>query len=113
MLRSASLSWMEWNRQRLSVRRLLVIDDEVVGNRRSPDVERVLGRMVGRGPFHVDGYEVDAVRELRPATPRVLRVIEIVRAQDVPPDAPAFGVALRLHLFRPQSDLLESSHIPA
>ena len=70
-----------------------MIDDEVVGHRRSPDVERVLGRVIAGDPFDVGGHEVDAERILGEAAPRVLHVMKVVRAEDVAADAPAFRVA--------------------
>src|SRR5512144_1967523 len=47
--------------------RALVIDDEVCGRGRTPDVERVFRRMILRLPLEVMRNEVDVVRVLAEA----------------------------------------------
>src|SRR6478609_6624484 len=89
---------------------LFVIDDEVIGNRRSPDIERILRRMVGRGPVEIGGNEIDVERILGPAAPRILDVVEIIRAEYMAPDAPAFRKSLRLHQLGAEADVVEAAH---
>src|SRR5689334_5289168 len=89
-------------------RRLLLVEDEIVRNRGPPDVERILRRMIGGGPFHVGRHEIDAVRVFGPAAPGVLDVVEIVGPEHVAADAPAFRISLRLHELGAQPDIVEA-----
>ena len=49
--------------------RLLVIDDEIVGDRRAPDVERILGRMIRRRPVDVARRRSRCRTNTRPSCP--------------------------------------------
>src|SRR6266550_9634745 len=76
------------SRSLLPARRGFVVDDEVVGHRRAPDIERVGRRMIGRLPVDIGGNEVDIVGIFGEAAPRIAHVAEIVRTDDVSSDAP-------------------------
>src|SRR5690349_6109106 len=84
---------------------LLVIDDEIVRDRRPPDVERIFRWMIGGGPVDRFADEVDVERILGPASPRVLHIIKIVRAEYVATDTPALVVALRFHQLGAETDV--------
>src|SRR5215471_6129926 len=90
-----------------------VILDEVVGGRRAPHIERVFHRVVLRPPVDVRRYEVDVVRVLGEAAPGIARIVEVVRPENVPTDAPPVGVPALDHLLHPQSDVVEGGDIPA
>src|SRR5690349_13655171 len=89
---------------RASASREFVVDDKVLGQRRPPDVERVLGRVVPGGPLAAGFDEVDVERVLRIAAPGVAHVTEVVGAEHMTPDAPALRVAGLLHLARAEAD---------
>src|SRR5436305_2042788 len=91
----------------------LVIDDEVIRRRRSPDVERILERMIGALPFDVGRNEVDVVRVFGEAAPRVLDVTEVVGSDHVPPDTPAAHIAAVRHVLHPQANLVDALDDPA
>src|SRR4030095_12299457 len=91
----------------------LMVLDEVIGRRRTPDVERVFRRVVFRAPVEIGRNEVDVVRVFGEAAPGVAHVIEVIRADDVPPDAPPIGVAAVLHLLHAKADIVESGDVPA
>src|SRR4030095_13219682 len=91
----------------------LVVLDEVIGRRRTPYIERVLRRVVFSAPVEVGRNEVDVVRVFGEAAPGVAHVIEVIRADHVPPDAPPVGVTAVLHLLHPKADIVESGDVPA
>src|SRR6516225_3115106 len=79
----------------------LVILNEVIRRWRSPQIERILGRVIRRFPLQAGGNEIDAVRILGEAAPRIAGVIKVVRAKHVPADAPAPRMAVIDHLLHP------------
>src|SRR5207237_10868679 len=91
----------------------LVIDDEVIRRRRSPDVKRILERMIGALPFDVGRNEVDVVRVFGEAAPRVLDVTEVVGSYHVPPDTPAAHIAAVRYVLHPQANLVDALDDPA
>ena len=98
---------------RRAARRALVIDDEIVGHRRSPDVERILGRIVARGPFDVGRNEVDVVRIFGEAAPGIAHVTEIIRADHMAAHAPAMRIPAVGHLLHAEPDLVDARDVPA
>src|SRR5207302_10009917 len=91
----------------------LVIDDEVIRYRRTPDVERVRGRVIRRLPFDIGGDEVDVVRIFGEAPPRIAYITEIIRSDDVPADAPAVEIPAIDHLLHAEADVVQRRDIPA
>ena len=64
--------------------------------------------MIGGRPVDIGRHEVDAVRVLGEAAPGILDVAEVVRADDMPADAPGVVVAALGHVLHAQSDLVDA-----
>src|SRR5712691_13114769 len=72
----------------------LGVDDEIIGRRGPPQRERVLGPVALRLPLLGPGNVIDVAGIFGEAAPRVLHVVEIVRAEHVAAEAPSFDIAL-------------------
>src|SRR6185436_16072576 len=95
-----------------SGRVLLRIGEKDRRNVRTPQVKRVLRRPVAALPLHSGGDVIDVRAVFGKRSPRVLHVVEIVRAEHVPPGAPAARVAARRHLRGPAPHVLDAGHVP-
>src|SRR5437667_11752796 len=90
-----------------------MIDDEIIRDGRSPDIEGVLRRMIPGLPVDRRRNEIDVVRILGEAAPWVANVTEIVGPEHMAPHAPAVRVAAIDHLLHPETDLVEGRYVPA
>src|ERR1700739_3191871 len=89
------------------------MDEQEWLDRRTPQKDRLFGRMIERLPFHLCGDVVHGGRELAPASPRAARVVEVVGAQNVTPPPPSARVARRVHASHAEADVLDGGHVPA
>src|SRR6185295_17691279 len=96
----------------LSAEMFLGIDEEDWRHVRAPQIERVLGRPVGAFPAVTRRDVIDVGGILAERAPRVLDVVEIVRAEDVAAGAPAVLVAFIRHLRGAAPHVFQARHVP-
>src|SRR6185312_4728347 len=91
----------------------LVIVNEVLGDVRAPGIEGIVRWMVSRGPVAGRGNVVDIGGVFAEASPRILNVVEVIRAEHVSAQAPALRKALFEHVRGAGADLVDRAHVPA
>ena len=69
--------------------------------------------MVGRRPAVFLRDVIDVAGIFREAAPRIHDVVEVVRAEDVAAEAPAFLVALVVHAHGAEADIVNAGDVPA
>src|SRR5207248_9513305 len=80
---------------------------------RTPDVKRVLRRVVRRFPVSIGRDVIDIAKVLGHAVPRISDVVEEVRADDVPAESPAVLVALVEQVAGAHADLVDVADLEA
>src|SRR5262249_55196773 len=83
----------------------LAIAAKVLRHRRTPAIERVLGRKIARLPGARLRNVIDVVEVLRPRAPWIAHVIEEIRPDDVTPEPPADGNARIVRALHTHRDL--------
>src|SRR5215211_3518142 len=105
-------SLASWHWQLASTRRFGVLD-EIVGRLGPPHRQRVLRFVIAGFPRLRLGDVVDIAGILREAAPRILHVMEIIRAQHVATETPALAVAFVGHAGGAEPDVVDRAYVPA
>src|SRR6478672_9952149 len=106
--------WVPRPRVHLAAARTLrlVIVNEVLGDVRPPRIEGIVRGVIPRYPVAGGGDVVDIGGIFAEASPRILHIVEVVRAEHVAAQAPAFDEALVEHVHGAGADLVDRTDIP-
>src|ERR1700722_12266361 len=90
----------------------LVIMNEILGDVGAPRVEGIIRQVVARGPVagHRDVVDVGGI--FAEAAPRILHIVEVVRAEHMAAPAPTFGKAFFQHVHGAGADFVDRAHVP-
>src|SRR5215469_9115360 len=87
--------------------------NEILGHIRPPGIEGIVRRMIPRGPVARCRDVVDVSGIFAEASPWILHIVKVVRAEHMASQAPAFGEALVEHVHGSGADLVDRADIPA
>ena len=98
-------------RLRLRSRRFGV-EREFARHIRPPEIERILRLVVGGRPALFLRDVVDVAGIFRETAPRIAHVVEVVGAEHVTAETPAFGPALVVHAHGAEPDIVDARDVP-